>query len=218
MTAPDCTHLRIADIAQRSDGHARALTVAAVAGAGGGILASILRLGPQALSGLAGGIAFWAAIAFIVARTGWSRRSSIVLSAVYLSAWLVAYYCTQRIVIVGASSRLFGAAVPWIVLLFPGALMLGIAAATSRRRTLVGDICLALPIAGGVPELLRDLSHGAAFVAVGVATLMIGCAPLVAERRRGVNFLAVAAGFVVAAAMFTSLEAVVSGSRLLGGV
>lgn len=217
METPDLAHVGLTTAMPASAlrrGHPMLLPL--VVGAVCGLLASILRLGPQAISGLVGGLAFWATVGFLVSRSTPSTRKAVALAVVYLATWLATYYITQRLLIDGASSRIFGAAVPWMVLLLPGGTVLGLAATASRRRSLLGDFCLALPMAGAAPEFVRDLPRGPLTVTVGLVTVCVGALPLIRESRRGVNLATVGLSLVATAILFTMLEALVSGSRLLG--
>lgn len=192
--------------------------IACAAGAACGVLASLLRLGPNGISGLAGGIAFWGAIGFLISRIPSSRRRAMQVSTLYLAAWLLSYYASQRTLIDGASSRILGAALPWFVLVLPGGYLLGLLANTSLRRSLAGDVCLTLPLAWSAPEAVREVLRGPAFVPAAVATLVVAVIPFVLERRHPVNPLTVATAFSVAAALFAAMGDLVMHARFLSGI
>jgi hypothetical protein len=192
--------------------------IACIGGAACGVFASILRLGPSGVSGLAGGIAFWAAIGFLISRIPSNRQRAMQVSTLYLAAWLLSYYASQTTLIDGANSRILGAAVPWFVLLLPGGCLLGLLANTSRRRNLVGDICLTLPLAWSAPEAFRDVLRGPAFVPAAAATLAVAAIPFVLERRHPVNPLTVTTAFSVVAALFAAVGELVMHARFLSGI
>jgi hypothetical protein len=76
-------------------------------------------------------------------------------------------------------------AAPWLLLTGPASVILGIAAAASHRRDLIGDVCLALPIAWSTPEAVAYTTEGwtyAVIVAIPIAVLAL--LPLIAEGRR----------------------------------
>jgi len=192
--------------------------VACAAGAVSGTLASVLRLGPSAIGGLAGGIAVWATIDFLVARTARSRSHAMAVGVIYLAVWLVSYYAAQRVLVAGTSTRVLGAAVPWLVLLVPGGCLLGLVAEESTRPGRLGDVCLVLPLGWSVPEALREVRLGPAFVAEAIVTMLVAAVPLVLERRRSVGLVTAVAGFAVCAVVLGVLEELVKGARVLGGV
>lgn len=192
--------------------------VACAAGVVSGTLASVLRLGPGAIGGLAGGIAVWATIDFLVARTARTRSRAMAAGVIYLALWLASYYVAQRVLVSGTSTRVLGAAVPWLVLLIPGGCLLGLVAEASTQRDRIGDVCLVLPLAWSVPEALREVRQGPAFVAEAVVTILIAAVPLVLERRRSVDPITAVAGFAVCAVALGVLEELVKGARVLGGV
>ncbi len=178
----------------------RAVPVAACVGVVGGLLASLARsAGPEWLAGVAGGIAVWITVGFLVARATRNLRSALLVAVVYQASWLLLFYVTQRVVIDGATIRIVRDAIPWLVLLLPGACLIGLVAHGSLQGGPVGDACLTLPLAWSTQEALRELGRGPGFVVGAAITVVVGALPLVLERRnRRVHPVTGVAVFVVA--------------------
>jgi hypothetical protein len=158
----------------------RRFVAAALGGALAGVAASLLRsVGPEWLSGLAGGIAVWVTIGFLLARTSRGLRDAVLVAGFYQATWLLVFYSSQRALIDGTTARIVRDALPWLVFLVPGACLVGLLAYTSLRRGLLGDACLALPLAWSTQEAIRELGRGPGFVAGAVVTVLVGAVPLV---------------------------------------
>lgn len=181
----------------------RRLVLTVLTGAVAGFLASLMRsAGPEWLSGVAGGIAVWVTIGFLLARTRRDLRGAVLVAGLYQATWLLVFYVSQRALIDGASARIARDALPWLVVLVPGACLVGLLANRSLRRGVVGDACLALPLAWSTQEAVRELGRGPGFVAGAAVTVLVGALPLlIAIRGRRVHPATVVAVLVVAAVL-----------------
>ncbi len=135
----------------------------------------------------------WVTIGFAIAvwatRRTWPLRSAtgvaIGAMAGYLFAWLLSYhglFAVRESVGLAAAWR---EAAPWLVLAVPAAPILGYVATRSRKAGLLGDLCLASPLAWSVPEILAPRSGGwpeGAMVAAVIAAIAL-LPPIVAGRR-----------------------------------
>ncbi|QYR23762.1 hypothetical protein KZ483_13225 [Paenibacillus sp. sptzw28] len=133
-----------------------------------GILAQFLRQVPGALMYLGASTAPWVMVGFLFAVSA-SRgvptpRKAILVAtgtiAAYLLAWLVSYhllFVLRESVSLAAGWR---QAAPWIVAAVPASPILGTIAALSHKRGILGDVCLAVPIAWSLPESLKSLTEG----------------------------------------------------------
>ncbi len=175
-----------------------------------GVTAQVLRQIVGPLMFLGAGTAPWVTIGFVLAvsatRRSRSLRNASVLGtetmAAYVFAWLLSYH---GLFAVRESVGFFAAwreALPWLVTAGPVCLVLGFVAALSHKSGILGDVCLALPIAWSLPEVIDSLKGGWSYSAI-VALLIAALAvlPLVTIGRRDV-----------------SLVTVVFGSAMLGGV
>jgi hypothetical protein len=172
------------------------LTGAFLVGLLSGVTAQFVRqiVGPLMVVGA--GIAPWLTIGFVLAvwatRRSRSLRNAGVLGAgtmgAYLLAWLISYH---GLFALRESVGLFAAwreALPWLVAVGPVCLVLGLVAALSHKGGILGDVCLALPIAWSLPEVIESLEQGwsnSATVAIPIAALAV--LPLVTVGRRDVS-------------------------------
>jgi hypothetical protein len=184
--------------------------VALLAGVLFGLLAQVLRqiVGPFMDIGAA--TAPWVTIGFVIAV--WATRRSlprgtatavgIGAMAAYLFAWLIAYhalFAVRESVGLAAGWR---EAAPWLVVAVPACLILGWIAARSHERGILGDVCLASPIAWSVPEIVysvRQGSSGSAVVAAVIGALAL--LPLVLAAGRDVRLARVALAAVTLGAL-----------------
>lgn len=166
-----------------------------LAGALLGVLAQFLRQAPGVLMSLGASTAPWVTVGFLLAasasRGALTPRKAIFVGtgtvAAYLLAWLVSYhllFVLRESVPLAAGWR---EAVPWLVGAVPACPILGAVAALSHKPGILGDACLAAPIAWTLPEALGSLGQGwsvgsAVVIPVAVlAALLIRMA--IAERR-----------------------------------
>lgn len=171
------------------------LAATVLIGVGFGAAAQLLTSSGPALQALGMSTAPWVTVGFvfasIVARR-WTGRDRApwmcVLVALYLYGWLLAYHCLYALIenvpaaTVWAESRL------WVAAVAPACLALGYVAVGSLRSGVVGDVCLAAPLAWSLPEAV-----GAAYTGWSQALLMtaplllVAAAPLVITRDRRWN-------------------------------
>lgn len=157
------------------------------------MIAQLLRQMSTPLMDIGAATAPWVSIGFAFAvwaiRRTWPLRNAttvaISVMAGYLFAWLVAYhglFAVRQSVGLAAGWR---EAAPWLVLAVPAAPILGFVAARSHRAGLLGDLCLASPLAWSLPEILRSWGDGwpdGAAVAAAIAAVAL-LPPIVAGRR-----------------------------------
>lgn len=142
--------------------------IGALAGTVLGLLAQVLRQVPGTLMHLGASTTPWVMAGFVLA--AWVsrgvrplRRAILIATgtmAAYLLAWLVSYhllFVIRESVSLAAGWR---QTAPWLVLTVPASLVLGIIAAISHKRGLLGDLCLGVPIAGSLTEALYNLKRG----------------------------------------------------------
>lgn len=194
-----------------------------LAGALLGVVAQFLRQIPGPLMSLGASTAPWVTAGFLLAVWGSrgapaARRAILVATgtmATYLVAWLVSYH----LLFVVRESVRFAAgwreAAPWLVAAIPACPMLGAIAALSHRRGLLGDACLAAPLAWSLPDVLGSLSEGWADVAaveVPVAVFVVLLIRMAMAERpvRPITLLAAAATLgALAVALFPAVRGLI---------
>jgi hypothetical protein len=142
--------------------------IAFLAGALLGLFAQFLRQIPLALMYLGGSAAPWITAGFLLSvsasRGVPTTRDAISVAAgtvaTYLVAWLVSYHLL--FVLRESVSMAVGwrQAAPWLVVSIPASLSLGAIAALSHKHGILGDVCLAVPIAWSLPEFIGGLKQG----------------------------------------------------------
>lgn len=178
----------------------RALRLVALAGLVLGITAQLLRQIQGPGMALRAATAPWLTIGFLCAL--WTTRLSpslrvtvrlgIATMAVYLAVWLLAYHATFAVRESVGFAAGWREAAPWLVVAMPTSLVLGIAAATANKGGVLGDICLALPIAWSMPEIITNTNQGWSYaLVVSLPTALLAVAALLAVGRRNVNLLRV---------------------------
>jgi hypothetical protein len=93
----------------------------------------------------------------------------------------------------------------------PACLILGFVAAFSRKRGILGDACLASPIAWSLPEVVDNLKQGwsvGATVAIPIAALAM--LPTITAARRDVNLARVILACVVLGALAIAVSPIIS--------
>ena len=173
---------------------------ALLAGVFFGLVAQVLRQIVGPLMDIGAATAPWVTLGFAIAV--WATRKSgslrdrsklgIGVMALYLFAWLLAYhalFAVREAVGFGAAWR---EAAPWLVLAGPACVLLGVVAALSHRPGLLGDVCLAAPIAWSVPEIIKSWQGWSAGETVAVAIAVLAFLPLVVAARRDVRLTRVA--------------------------
>ena len=149
----------------RSTSTGRLLALVALAGVLLGISAQLLRQVDGPAMALGGATAPWLTVGFLLAMvgtrhsasTGEARGRAITTLAIYLVAWLAAYHATFSVRELIKVSEAWREAAPWFLLTGPVAVVLGVGAARSHRGGIVGDVCLALPMAWSMPEIITNL-------------------------------------------------------------
>lgn len=185
-----------------------------------GLTAQVLRQIVGPLMDIGAATAPWVTVGFVVAV--WATRRSSPLRAAglagagvmaaYLFAWLVAYhglFALRESVGLAAAWR---EAAPWLVLAGPASLLLGFVAALSHRRGLLGDVCLASPIAWSAPEVIHSSQDGwSAGGIVVVVFAAVALLPLVVAARRDVRLVRVAFASVLLGGVALALSPVFLG-------
>lgn len=183
-----------------------------------GVVAQLLRQISGPLMDIGAATAPWVSVGFAIAvwasRRAWPLRNATAVAigvvAGYLFAWLLSYhglFAVRESVGLAAAWR---EAAPWLVLAVPAAPILGYVAARSRRAGLVGDLCLASPLAWSLPEILASRSDGwpdGATVAAVIA--LVAVLPLAVGARRDVRVGRVVVGFAVLGALALVLAPIV---------
>jgi len=208
---------------ERDDGRGlsagRAVAQAAVAGLAMGAVAQLCSQGGEAARELGASTAVWVTVGFVLtwltarAWTGRDRAAwACVIAAGYLFAWLLAYHALFAILDHVPNSAVWGEAQRFVAAVAPACLILGLVATASLRDSIVGDICLAVPLGWSLPEVVLAARDGWTYaLVVGVPTLLAGLAPLLLARdRRG------RVSTVVIAALATGLVVYLLSSTVLG--
>lgn len=194
--------------------------VALLAGVLLGLVAQVLRQIVGPLMDIGAATAPWVTIGFVIAVWATRRirplraagRTGAWVTATYLFAWLVAYhslFAVRESVGFGAAWR---EAAPWLVVAGPASLVLGFVAARSHARGLLGDLCLAAPIAWSAPEVIHSSQQG--WSAGGTLALVIAAValvPLVVAARRDVRLVRVALASVLLGGVALALSPVLLG-------
>ena len=178
----------------------RTLALVALAGVLLGVSAQLLRQVEGPAMALGGATAPWLTIGFLLAVWTTRHRNSfragsghgVAIAAVYLLTWLASYHATFAIRESVTQAAAWREAAPWLLLGGPVAVLLGVAAAAAHKNGVLGDLCLALPIAWSVPELALFMQEGPAHtILVALPTLLPALSPLLVVGRRDVNLLRV---------------------------
>lgn len=150
-------------------------------------------------------LAVWASRGARTLRKGIFVATGTVVA--YLTAWLVSYhllFVLRESVSLAAGWR---QAAPWLVVTVPASAILGTIAALSHTRGLLGDVCLAAPIALSLPEALEGLKEGWLVGAAVGTPVAVFAAVLVymAARERRVRAFALLAAVVTLGALGIAL-------------
>jgi hypothetical protein len=186
---------------------ARNLALVALAGLVLGITAQLLRQIGGPVMALGAATAPWLTVGFLLAL--WTTRRStslpeasglgVATMAVYLFVWLLSYHATFAIRESVTQAAAWREAAPWFLLAGPVSVVLGVAAAVAHKRGVVGDACLALPIAWSMPEIADNSKQGWSYaVVVALPTAALALMPLLAVGKREVRLVRV----VVACGLF----------------
>ena len=185
-----------------------AIAGTACAGALVGLIAQILRQlngANDAFMALGGSTAIWVAIGFLLVRQTASAlpaRDRIawvsVTAAAYLFAWLIAYNTLFGIREHLEFTQVWPQMRYWLAAVAPLCVAIGFIATESRRKNLLGDICLALPLGWSLSEIYSNARLDAAHIAVvSIPTFLVASLPLLALRRRRWSLLIVAVAVLV---------------------
>ena len=180
-----------------------------------GLLAQFLRQVPGPLMYLGASTAPWVMLGFLLAvsasRGARTPRNAILAAtgtvAAYLVAWLVSYhflFVLRESVPLAAGWR---QTAPWLAVAIPASPILGTIAALSHQRGPLGDVCLAVPIAGSVPEALKILKEGWFFGTAFVIPVAVFAALLIhmAVDERPVSGITMVAAVVTLGALGIAL-------------
>ena len=194
--------------------------VALLAGVLFGLVAQVLRQIVGPLMDIGAATAPWVTIGFVIAV--WATRKSSPLRnagrtgawvmATYLFAWLIAYHGLFAVRESVGFAAAWREAAPWLVVAGPASLVLGFVAARSHRRGLLGDLCLASPIAWSMPEVIHNAHQGwSAGGTVAVAIAAVALVPLVVVARRDVRLVRVALASVLLGGVALALSPILLG-------
>jgi len=194
--------------------------VALLAGVLFGLVAQVLRQIVGPLMDIGAATAPWVTIGFVIAV--WATRKSSPLRnagrtgawvmATYLFAWLIAYHGLFAVRESVGFAAAWREAAPWLVVAGPASLVLGFVAARSHRRGLLGDLCLASPIAWSMPEVIHNAHQGwSAGGTVAVAIAAVALVPLVVAARRDVRLVRVALASVLLGGVALALSPILLG-------
>jgi hypothetical protein len=173
-----------------------------------GVTAQLLRQVQEPFMALGAATAPWLTIGFLVAiwvtrQSAPIRRASglgVATMAIYLFVWLLTYHVTfalRESVGLGAGWR---EAAPWLLVAVPASVVLGIAAAVANRGGLLGDICVAFPIAWSIPEIVANWKLDWLYAMVVVLpTAVLAVSPPLVVRRRDVKVVRVAVAAILLA-------------------
>jgi hypothetical protein len=197
-----------------------AQAVALLAGVLFGLIAQVLRQVVGPLMDIGAATAPWVTIGFVIAV--WATRKTRPLRnagwagawvmATYLFAWLVAYHALFAVRESVGFAAAWREAAPWLVVAGPASLVLGFVAARSHRRGLLGDVCLASPVAWSVPEVIHSSQQGwSAGGAVAVVIAAVALVPLVVAARRDVRLIRVVLASVLLGGVALALSPVLLG-------
>jgi hypothetical protein len=191
--------------------------VALLAGVLFGIVAQVLRQIVGPLMDIGAATAPWVTIGFVIAvwatRKTWplrnAGRTGAWVMATYLFAWLVAYHGLFAVRESVGFAAAWREAAPWLVVAGPASLLLGFVAALSHTRGLLGDVCLASPIAWSAPEVIHNSQDG--WSAGGIVVVVIAALallPLVVAARRDVRLVRIAFASVLLGGVALALSPV----------
>jgi hypothetical protein len=181
--------------------------VVALTGVVLGIGAQVLRQISGPVMALGAATAPWLTVGFLFAV--WTTRFESALRArtwlgietmaVYLVVWLLSYHTTFAMRESVALAAGWREAAPWLVLAIPTCVVLGMGAAAANTDGVLGDVCLALPIAWSMPEIVSNVREGWSYaLVVGVPTAVLALAPLSAVAQRNIKLTRVVITCVVA--------------------
>lgn len=112
--------------------------------------------------------------------------------AAYLLAWIGSYHGLFALRESVELSEAWREAAPWLPVAAPACVLVGLAAALSHKSGLLGDVCLALPIAWSLPEVVDGFKMGLPYGAA-LATLIVALSvlPFVGVGRRDARMVTV---------------------------
>ena len=203
-TAPAETSWSKADRPAAPPAHSRSVdvhVVALLAGVLFGLVAQVLRQIVGPLMDIGAATAPWVTIGFVIAV--WATRRSYLLRnasavgigtmAAYLFAWLVSYHALFAVRESVGLAAAWREAAPWLVAAAPACFILGSIAARSHKKGILGDICLASPIAWSVPEIVYSVRQGSPAGATVAAVIgAVALLPLVFAAGRDLRLARVA--------------------------
>jgi hypothetical protein len=184
----------------RTSSTAPRLALVPLAGVLLGVLAQLLRQVEGSAMALGGATAPWLTIGFLIAVLASRQRDSfraasghgVATAAVYLLTWLASYHATFAIRESVTQAAAWREAAPWLLLAGPVSAALGVAAAVTHKEGALGDLCLALPVAWSMPEVLLFLWQGWVHViVVALPTVILAFSPFLAVGRGDVKLLRV---------------------------
>lgn len=144
---------------------------------------------------LGASMAPWVVVGFLLAVSAAHRsnttRKAIFIStgtvAAYLLAWLLLYHLLFVLRESVPFSDGWSQVAPWLVAAIPACPILGTIAALSYRPGLLGDTCLAMPIAWSLPEVLENLKQSwadGAVIVIPVSFLIALLIRMIIAKRR----------------------------------
>ena len=195
----------------------RSLGLVGVAGLVLGVTAQLLRQIQGPLMALGAATAPWLTVGFFFAVWTTRRRTSlravralgVATMAMYLVAWLLSYHTTFAIRESVALAAGWREAAPWLILAMPTCVVLGITAAAANNAGVLGDTCLALPIAWSMPEIVSNVGDGRSHALVVALPTIAAAISIVWVAQREVKLLRVTVAVLLFAMAGFSLVPVI---------
>ncbi len=137
------------------------------------------------------GTAVWVTVGFLIARRSAKDRTLLdgtvwagTTMAVYLSVWLLSYTITFGLQQDGGFAAAWLNERAYFIVAPPVSAILGLVATLSWRHGWLGDVCITMPVAWSLPEVIRSLSMGwQHLLVVGLPALALASIPLATAHR-----------------------------------
>jgi hypothetical protein len=184
-----------------------------------GAIAQYLRQSGNALSTLGGATAPWITAGFLLSLRVARRRSTYegavwasAVLATYLLAWLLSYHTVFAIRESVDASLAWLDARSFVAAVTPVCIVLGLIAAFSYHKGLLGYVCVALPLGWSLPEAYLAVQRGWSYaIVVALPTLALSAIPLIAIRVQKRNGLIIALSATICGLALYSSYSLLSG-------
>jgi len=183
------------------------LAYAVLLGLAAGVGAQYLRQCVGPVGALGGSTALWVTLGCVLAWRSVHGRPlvdawvwAVAIAASYLLAWIFSYHGVFAIRESTGFALAWHEARFWLAAVAPASGILGLVAAGASHPGRFGDICLALPLAWSLPEVVAALDRGLSyFLVVSLPALVVALVPLATERSRGLSRITIAGTALVGA-------------------